>query len=758
MPVLSGILRSRLPDSEEAMTDPASAGPSGSLESRSASLKVGLRLFGLSFAALFLELMVIRWAPSEVRLVAYYANLMLVSSFLGLGVGAMSSSRGWNLFRFFAPVLALDVLLLLGLSSVTLPGSDGEMRFFQAEGHQVYSYLILVFIFVFNAITFVPLGEEIGKQFHRLKPLRAYSWDLGGSLAGTLCFGGFSLLYFSPVLGMALVILVALCLSSWKARIWGLPCYALALWSIVYVGDGGAYWSPYYFIAVGERQAELRPVADGRGQVTRLVEVPAGEPLPDVRTMTDPPIYVVHVNQDFYQMHGSVDTGRYSEGSWQKLYIASIQAQYLVPYQLVGKVDRVLVLGAGGGMDVQTALMQGARRVDAVEIDPVIPRISNRYSAAAPYANPDYQDRVVLHIDDARAFLQQNTEMFDLVVFGFLDSQALFSYGSSLRLDGYTYTVESFRKAFERVRPGGAMSVSFAAGREWMAQKLIQMLAQGTGRKPFVYVQGGRLVMVATKGDPTALPPELSGWKLSDRPETAVDLATDDWPYLYLERKSVPRDYAIVILLLLLVSIVTVTALRGSSLGASDSHFLFLGWGFLLLQTKSIGDCSLYFGTTWFVTTLVIAGVLMMVLLANWVALKFVDNFTPLLYLPLFCALALLLLVPREVILGQSYTLRLIWTLVAVPLPIFFAGLIFSTTFKNAANPSALFGSNLIGATIGGFCEYLGMWIGSEALSYIVVAAYAASLVSVLASRRSKVSFLPPGAARASFAHLDKKF
>src|SRR6516165_9266105 len=76
-------------------------------------LQVGFRLFGLSFTALFLELMVIRWVPSEVRLVAYYANLMLVSSFLGLGVGAMASSRCWNLFRYFAPLLLTYVLFLL---------------------------------------------------------------------------------------------------------------------------------------------------------------------------------------------------------------------------------------------------------------------------------------------------------------------------------------------------------------------------------------------------------------------------------------------------------------------------------------------------------------------------------------------------------------------------------------------------------------------------------------------------------------------
>ncbi len=40
------------------------------------------QMFLLSFTALFLELMVIRWVPSVVRLVAYYANLMLLSSFL----------------------------------------------------------------------------------------------------------------------------------------------------------------------------------------------------------------------------------------------------------------------------------------------------------------------------------------------------------------------------------------------------------------------------------------------------------------------------------------------------------------------------------------------------------------------------------------------------------------------------------------------------------------------------------------------------
>src|ERR1019366_6222335 len=70
-------------------------------------------MFALSFTALFLEMMVIRWVPSVVHLVAYYANLMLLSSFLGLGAGAMASGRRWNLFGWFPAFLACDIGMLL---------------------------------------------------------------------------------------------------------------------------------------------------------------------------------------------------------------------------------------------------------------------------------------------------------------------------------------------------------------------------------------------------------------------------------------------------------------------------------------------------------------------------------------------------------------------------------------------------------------------------------------------------------------------
>ena len=158
------------------------------IEKQSGERATCLRLVVLSFISLFLELMLIRWAPSVVRLVAYFSNLLLISSFLGLAIGAMLATRRSRLFGWFPLLLAADIGLLLVCTETALPGSGSEYRFY-AEVPRAVSYAILVSIFAANVLLFVPLGQEIGSLFHALSPLRAYTWDLGGSLAGTLSFG-----------------------------------------------------------------------------------------------------------------------------------------------------------------------------------------------------------------------------------------------------------------------------------------------------------------------------------------------------------------------------------------------------------------------------------------------------------------------------------------------------------------------------------------------------------------------------------------
>jgi hypothetical protein len=675
-------------------------------------------MFALSFTALFLEMMVIRWVPSVVHLVAYYANLMLLSSFLGLGAGAMASGRKWNLFGWFPVLLACQIGTLLLCRNAVLGSSAGEARFYQLAPATLNG-IVLVWIFATNAAMFVPLGQRMGVLFSALPRLGAYGWDLAGSLSGTLCFGLFSLTLFSPILGMAIVMAVYMAISGPRRWLYAVPIFGAVLAAIMWERDPRAIWSPYYYITITQY---------GKPQVS------VSEPPPDLLTMRDPPIYSVNVNQFGYHMDTSIDASRFTPGTQSAETVGAFWLQYHLPYELTTGRDRVLVVGAGGGCDVQAALLSGARHVDAVEIDRTIIGISKRFSAGAPYHDP----RVEVHIDDARSYLAKASPGYDLVVFGFLDSQALFSSMNNVRLDGYVYTVESIRSAYRLLGDHGMLSLSFYLGRQWLGPKLFWLVAEATGRTPAMFVDpsGQRLILEVPKdGRPLA---QSAGemHQSSYGPLPHIDLPTDDWPFLYLSRMSIPNDYLVGIVSLLAFSIAVVAWLRRGSFGRGDVHFGLLGAGFLLLETKNITDCTLFFGATWFVTLVVVAGVLLMVIAANQVAAR-VSRFSPWMYAPLFASLALLLFVPRESILGFEFAGRMAWTLLVIPLPIFFAGIIFSTTFRESAAPAAVFGANLIGAMVGGFCEYLAMAVGNHRLSVLVIVAYLGSLLAVTAARRA---------------------
>ncbi len=685
--------------------------PSFQVTDLSVKRRPGLELFCLSFLALFLELMVIRWAPAVVRLIAYYANLLLISSFLGLGVGSILGRKRKSLFEWLPALLLINVVWLLIAHFITLPTTASESRFYTATP-QLVRYLSLVGIFLSNAIVFVPLGQRIGSLFEVLPPLMAYSWDLGGSLAGTLCFGVFSLKYFSPTLGMGFVAFAIILLLPRRQWLRSIPFLVLSLAGVYFSVSPSALWSPYYYIVVVLQ-------SDKHGNA------PVREPQAGLRTMRDPPIYDVRVNHYFLQSDGTFDPTRYSLP--KRAEILDGRLQYDLPYALAPAHRRVLMLGAGGGTDTQIAVLNGAEQVDAVEIDPMLVKLSNRFNASGIYEN----SKVHVHVEDARAFLRRSSGGYDMVVFGFLDSQTLFSSMSNIRLDGYIYTVQSMQSAFRLLNDNGVLSLSFMAGHEWLARKLVRMVALATNQMPVVYESQGQVVICAFRGQHHDPPPQYgrfvrTAFRAGDDLSEAI-APTDDWPFLYLSRKTVPADYLTVIGILLAITIPTVLMLRGGGFGMSDGHFLFLGLGFLLLETKSISDCSLYFGTTWFVTLVVVAGVLLMVLAANLVAMR-ISRFRTWYYVPLIATLLLLYFVKRDSILALSFDDRLLWSVLVVPLPIFFAGLIFSTTFRQGLSPSSFFGANLIGAVVGGFSEYLSMIMGNQNLVFLIIAAYILSL------------------------------
>jgi hypothetical protein len=65
--------------------------------------------------------------------------------------------------------------------------------------------------------------------------------------------------------------------------------------------------------------------------------------------------------------------------------------------------------------------------------------------------------------------------------------------------------------------------------------------------------------------------------------------------------------------------------------------------------------------------------------------------------------------------------------------PVFCAGLLFSSSFKESSSTAEDFGANLLGAMVGGVGEYLSLLAGYRALLILVAICY---IVAVLTSRR----------------------
>src|SRR6185295_19247463 len=74
--------------------------------------------------------------------------------------------------------------------------------------------------------------------------------------------------------------------------------------------------------------------------------------------------------------------------------------------------------------------------------------------------------------------------------------------------------------------------------------------------------------------------------------------------------------------LILIVSTVTVLFVMRGQGGAWSWQFFLLGAGFMLLETKSIIQFALLWGSTWVVASLAIASVLTMALAANFIVAR----------------------------------------------------------------------------------------------------------------------------------------
>ncbi len=193
--------------------------------------------------------------------------------------------------------------------------------------------------------------------------------------------------------------------------------------------------------------------------------------------------------------------------------------------------------------------------------------------------------------------------------------------------------------------------------------------------------------------------------------------ATDDYPFLYVRERGIPGLYVLTLGLIVIASLVAVRVSVGKLKHLRQYADLFaMGAAFLLLETKSVVQFALWFGTTWVVNSLVFVGVLTSVLGAIAVARRVRLPHPNLLYGALFATLAVAWAVPTDALLSLPLSLRWVAATVLTFTPIFVANLIFAQRFAQTASATAAFGANLLGAMLGGVLEYSALIVGYRAL------------------------------------------
>lgn len=123
------------------------------------------------------------------------------------------------------------------------------------------------------------------------------------------------------------------------------------------------------------------------------------------------------------------------------------------------KMDRVIVVGAGGGADVLQALYHHIPRIEALEIDEnLIDLVKYRF---ADFAGDIYnRSDVSVHIAEARGYFAATRNHYDLMQFALIDSFGAASTGLYALSENYLYTVEAFKSYLAHLREGGYVSVT----------------------------------------------------------------------------------------------------------------------------------------------------------------------------------------------------------------------------------------------------------------------------------------------------------
>ena len=220
----------------------------------------------------------------------------------------------------------------------------------------------------------------------------------------------------------------------------------------------------------------------------------------------------VHVFQD-----GDAPTKIWSGGYAKELDYK--KHWYGLGYQLV-KDPNALIIGPGGGNDIETGLACGAKTITAVDINgDTIDLVREKFGA---YTNHVYDRPGVSWVkSEGRSYLRRSGKKFDLLQMSGTDTYSALSSGSYIFSESYLYTTEAFDDFFEHMTDEGVITVirfRFEPPREELklvatAARALRKLGITDPRKHFLVVNQEDGQMMSFAKDLKGAGPEFASIK-----------------------------------------------------------------------------------------------------------------------------------------------------------------------------------------------------------------------------------------------------
>lgn len=376
------------------------------------------------------------------------------------------------------------------------------------------------------------------------------------------------------------------------------------------------------------------------------------------------------------------------DGDLSKMEYLEEDLKYL-PFDM-GKNDRVLLIGPGGGKDIVLALLGGSKDIDAVEINGGSVEIVSKY---AEYNGNIYgREEVNVFIQDGRNFVKQSKEQYDMIYLAQVITGVAETVGYALA-ENFIYTKDAIRDYWTAMKDDGRMSFILHDAKDLgkMTLTIVEALeeigiAKSQIANHIVIVnqqsnshgdQGENIIMplIVVKKSPFTKPEIKQLSRIIDsRMYTPLHLpyvkeddylkgfsegvltttdfyfqgninlvpTTDNRPFFFDFNRGVDKALISLLAVVLLALLLFKPAFKKNNMKRSPYYFIGLGVGFMLIEIPLIQMVSLLLGhpTRSFIVTLValLIGGGTGSLVGGWSKFQWKGRYLPLLMVPLLTA------------------------------------------------------------------------------------------------------------------------